>query len=89
MSLYIQVMNTSFDPLRLVNTYGAFGHVTKERLEVVVEGTLAEQPWSRDTVWQEYEFKCKPGNVSRTPCLISPYHYRFSFILTEKKMAGF
>jgi hypothetical protein len=26
-----QVMNTSFDPLRLVNTYGAFGSVGKVR----------------------------------------------------------
>ena len=27
-----QVMNSSFDPLRLVNTYGAFGTVTRRRL---------------------------------------------------------
>lgn len=26
-----QIMNTSFDSFRLVNTYGAFGHVGKER----------------------------------------------------------
>lgn len=26
-----QAMNTSFDPLRIVNTYGAFGSVTKHR----------------------------------------------------------
>ena len=26
-----QVMNTSFDPLKLVNTYGAFGSITRER----------------------------------------------------------
>ena len=34
-----QVMNGSFDPLRLVNTYGAFGHVTKRRDELIIEGT--------------------------------------------------
>ena len=28
-----QIMNTSFDPLDLVNTYGAFGSVGKERLQ--------------------------------------------------------
>src|SRR5262249_52951291 len=32
-----QVMNTSFDPLELVNTYGAFGSVGKERLQLVIE----------------------------------------------------
>ena len=35
-------MNASFEPLHLVNTYGAFGAVTRERLEVVIKGTDAE-----------------------------------------------
>ena len=34
-----QVMNTSFDPFDLVNTYGAFGSVGRERDEIVFEGT--------------------------------------------------
>src|SRR5205823_3960540 len=34
-----QMMNASFDPLDLVNTYGAFGAVGKERFEIVFEGT--------------------------------------------------
>ncbi|HEX2646717.1 MAG TPA: lipase maturation factor family protein, partial [Candidatus Dormibacteraeota bacterium] len=33
-----QLMNFSFDPFHLVNTYGAFGSVTKQRFEIVVEG---------------------------------------------------
>ena len=32
-------MNTSFDRLALVNTYGAFGTVGRERDEIVFEGT--------------------------------------------------
>ncbi len=32
-----QVMNRSFDPLHLVNTYGAFGSVSRIRYEVIVE----------------------------------------------------
>ena len=39
-----QIMNTSFDPLHLVNTYGAFGTVGRERLNVVFEGTHADVP---------------------------------------------
>ena len=31
-----QIMNGSFDPLRLVNTYGAFGTVNQERIELIV-----------------------------------------------------
>ena len=33
-------MNHSFDPLNLVNTYGAFGTVGRERTEIVFEGTM-------------------------------------------------
>ena len=39
-----QVMNTSFDRLALVNTYGAFGTVGRERDEIVFEGTSDEHP---------------------------------------------
>jgi hypothetical protein len=75
-----QIMNTSYDPLRIVNTYGAFGHVTKERTEVIIQGTESADPSLSETVWEEYEFHCKPGNVSRRPCLISPFHYRYSYL---------
>ena len=34
-----QIMNTSFDRFDLVNTYGAFGSVGRERWNVVFEGT--------------------------------------------------
>jgi hypothetical protein len=34
-----QLMNASFEPLHLVNTYGAFGSITRDRFEIVIEGT--------------------------------------------------
>src|SRR5207248_1660841 len=55
-----QIMNTSFNPLHLVNTYGAFGRITRERYEVILEAT-DEPEVTPDTVWREYEFKGKPG----------------------------
>ncbi|XP_071481421.1 lipase maturation factor 1-like [Diadema antillarum] len=76
-----QAMNTSFDSLRIVNTYGAFGSVTKVRDEVIFQGTSSRNPNDPRAVWLEYEFKCKPGNVTRRPCLISPYHYRLDWLL--------
>ncbi|XP_045122870.1 lipase maturation factor 1-like isoform X1 [Portunus trituberculatus] len=76
-----QAMNTSFEPFRIVNTYGAFGSITKQRTEVVFEGTHHSNPESPSAVWEEYEFKCKPGRVDRTPCLISPYHYRLDWLM--------
>lgn len=30
---------------------------------------------------QEYEFKCKPGDVARRPCLITPYHHRLDWLM--------
>ncbi|KAL3967369.1 vang-like [Sarotherodon galilaeus] len=76
-----QVMNTSFDSLRIVNTYGAFGSITKERTEVIFQGTLSPDPKDPEALWEEYQFMCKPGDVYRRPCLLSPYHYRLDWLM--------
>ena len=39
-----------------------FFSITKERTEVIFQGTTAENPSDPNAVWLEYEFKCKPGN---------------------------
>jgi len=82
-----QAMNTSFDPLDLVNTYGAFGSVGRVRDEIVFEGTRDEVD-GPDTVWTEYEFPCKPGDPMRRPCLITPYHYRLDWQIWFAAMAS-
>jgi hypothetical protein len=69
-----QVMNSSFDPLRLVNTYGAFGTVGERREELIISSAV-----DLDGPWNEYEFKVKPGNVRRSPRFISPYHHRLDW----------
>jgi len=75
-----QSMNRSFDVFRIVNTYGAFGSVGIIRQEVVVKGTNATEP-TRDALWLEYEFPCKPGDPTRNSCIAAPYHYRLSWQL--------
>lgn len=70
-----QHMNDSFDPLHLVNTYGAFGSIGRGRDEIVIEGT-ADDPASPAARWVEYEWKCKPGDVRRRPCVVAPYQLR-------------
>jgi hypothetical protein len=75
-----QRMNASFNPFHLVNTYGAFGTVTKTRYEVVVEGT-DEPEIGPDTVWREYGFKGKPVEESRRPPQIAPYHLRLDWLM--------
>ena len=75
-----QVMNTSFNSFHLVNTYGAFGSVTRVRREIVIEGT-SEEVLSPETVWREYEFKGKPGDVRRRPPQVAPYHLRLDWLM--------
>ncbi|WP_225753403.1 lipase maturation factor family protein [Actinotalea sp. Marseille-Q4924] len=74
-----QLMNASFDVLHLVNAYGAFGSVTRRRTEVVVEGTLDEDP--DDARWAEYGFRGKPGDVRRLPRQYAPYHLRLDWAM--------
>jgi hypothetical protein len=74
-----QLMNASFDPLRLVNTYGAFGAITRVRREVVLEGTDDPTPGPA-TVWKEYQFKAKPGDPHRRPRQVAPYHLRLDWL---------
>ncbi|MFE2605561.1 lipase maturation factor family protein [Streptomyces mirabilis] len=75
-----QVMNRSFDPLHLVNTYGAFGSVSRVRHEVVVEGTADPVP-REDSEWKEYEFKGKPGDPRHWPRQYAPYHLRLDWLM--------
>ena len=75
-----QLMNASFDPLHIVGTYGAFGSVTKERYEVVVEGT-EDAVLTAQTVWREYEFKGKPTDPNRRPPQFAPYHLRLDWLM--------
>jgi hypothetical protein len=71
-------MNTGFNPFDLVNSYGAFGSVGRERDEIIFEGTSDEMV-TPSTHWSAYEFRCKPGDPDRRPCLMSPYHYRIDW----------
>ncbi len=75
-----QAMNASFNPFHLVNTYGAFGSISRERHEIVLEATDAQTVTS-DTVWREYEFKGKPGDPRRRPPQFAPYHLRLDWLM--------
>lgn len=69
-----QAMNASFNRWRLGNAYGAFGSITRDRLEVVVEG------WD-GTGWREYGFRGKPGDPGRMPRQFAPYHLRLDWMM--------
>jgi hypothetical protein len=75
-----QLMNYSYNPFHLINTYGAFGSVTRQRYEIVIEGT-GEVIAGEQARWQEYEFKGKPGDPRRMPPQIAPYHLRLDWLM--------
>jgi hypothetical protein len=72
-----QIMNTSFDPLELVNTYGAFGSVGQERYNVVFEGTRDLNPDSAD--WKAYPYKGLPVAPDQPSHQIAPYQLRLDW----------
>ncbi len=74
-----QRMNAGWDPLHLVNSYGAFGSITRDRYEVVVEGTKSDAPTDAD--WHAYEVPGKPTDTSRRPPQVAPYHHRLGWQL--------
>jgi hypothetical protein len=82
-----QIMNTSFDPLDLVNTYGAFGSVGRERLNVVFEGTLDENPGD-SAHWKPYPYKGLPVALDKQPPQIAPYQLRLDWQMWFAAMAS-
>jgi hypothetical protein len=82
-----QLMNFSFNPIHLVNTYGAFGSITRTRNEIVIEGTDAPTV-TPSTMWREYQFKGKPGDPARRPPQVAPYHLRLDWLMWFAAMSS-
>ncbi len=72
-----QLMNYSWNPLHLVGSYGAFGSMTRERIEIVLEGS----PEAEGDDWKEYGFRAKPGDPRRRPPQVAPYHLRLDWLM--------
>ena len=83
-----QIMNTVYNRFHFVGTYGAFGGITRERYEIVIEGT-DEAVITASTKWREYEFKGKPGDPSRLPPQIAPYHLRLDWLMWFAAMGSY
>ncbi|HTM04300.1 MAG TPA: lipase maturation factor family protein [Vicinamibacterales bacterium] len=75
-----QLMNYSFNPIHVVNTYGAFGSIGRDRPEIVIEGT-SDAVITDATKWAAYEFKGKPGDPMRRGSQIAPYHLRLDWLM--------
>jgi hypothetical protein len=67
-AIYLRV-----EPFHIVNGYGLFRVMTKERNEIVIEGS------ADGVTWQPYEFKWKPGDVMRAPGWCAPHQPRLDW----------
>lgn len=82
-----QIMNTSFDPLNLVNTYGAFGTIGRERMNVIFEGTTDIHP-DEQTKWIPYVYKGLPVYLDKKPPQVAPYQLRLDWQMWFAAMAS-
>ncbi len=64
----------SLRPFALVNGYGLFRTMTKERPEIVIEGTV-----DGGLTWQPYELKWKPGPLDLPPRFVAPHQPRLAW----------
>ena len=60
----------TLQPFALVNTYGPFAVMTRQRNEIVIEGS------ADGITWKEYDLKYKPGDVKRGPSWNIPHQPR-------------
>jgi len=82
-----QIMNTSFDPLDLVNTYGAFGTVGEQRLNVIFEGT-SDNDSTDNANWKPYIYRGLPVELNKMPPQIAPYQLRLDWQMWFASMAS-
>ena len=69
----LNALGARVEPFRIANGYGLFRVMTKERPEIIFEG-------SADAFdWLPYEFKWKPGDVQRAPQWNAPHQPRLDW----------
>jgi len=74
-------------PLRIINRYAKFGTINTKRWELIIEGSNDREHW------KPYEFKYKPGNVTKRPPII-PMHlpgldWRIWFLPLGESVRGY
>ncbi|MBT5954198.1 DUF393 domain-containing protein [bacterium] len=71
----VQFLGGISQHFRLFSPYGLFAVMTKERKEVVIQASVDGD------VWEEYEFKWKPGDLASAPKWAFPHQPRLDWQL--------
>ena len=61
------------EPFHSLNGYGLFSVMTRERPEIVIEGSNDREHWL------PYSFRWKPGALGRAPAFVAPYMPRLDW----------
>ena len=72
-ALTVPLLNT-IEPLRAINTYHLFGHITRDRIE-------PEMQIESEGAWRAYDLRHKPGPLERAPDFVAPHQPRLDFQL--------
>jgi predicted DCC family thiol-disulfide oxidoreductase YuxK len=64
---------TWFSPFHIANSYGLFAVMTKERDEIIIQGSADGQEW------KDYQFRYKPGDLKRPPPWVAPHQPRLDW----------
>ena len=76
----------SYDDYFFTTSQGVFGFVNRLRINYVLEFRHGD---ADDATWRPLDFKCLPGSLDRTPCLLSPYHSRLDWETWIRTTASF
>jgi hypothetical protein len=69
----VRALQRALRPFESVNFYGLFAVMTVSRPEILIEG-------SRDgSLWLPYEFRWKPGDLTRRPGFVAPHQPRLDW----------
>ena len=71
------------EPFESLNGYGLFRQMTRERPEIVVEGSEDGEHW------QAYGFRWKPGDMNRRPGFVAPYQPRLDWQMWFAALGGY
>ncbi len=69
----MESLYTAITPFRIVNSYGLFRVMTKERPEIIIEGS------DNGLEWKPYQFKWKAGDLDRPPLFVEPHQPRLDW----------
>jgi hypothetical protein len=69
----IAFLEEHLEPFRVVSGYGLFRVMTKDRLEIEIEGSADRNDW------KQYIFRWKPGDVKRAPTWCAPHQPRLDW----------